>query len=383
MGGLQLWIFPTGSKLWRLAYRFGGKQKLLALGRYPEVTLQEARAEREKAKALLGDGHDPSQANREARRERETLGDTFEIVAQEYVAKARREGRAAVTLEKNEWLLRLANPVLGPMAVSAIRPVDVLGVLRRVEGKGLYETADRLRALIGAVCRYAIATARAQTDPTLPLRGALTSHAVKPMAAIADAKAFGALLRAIDGFAGQRTTRDGLKLMALLFPRPGELRGAEWAEFDLDAGVWTIPAPRTKMRREHRVPLAPQAIAILRDLTSVTGSGAFVLPCVRTVRRPMSENTLNAALRRLGYAQDEMTSHGFRATASTLLNESGRWSADAIERELGHVEGNEVRRAYARGEHWDERVKMMAWWADHLDQLKIVGQILPLDRKSA
>lgn len=211
--------------------------------------------------------------------------------------------------------------------------------------KGHYETADKLRAIIGAVCRYAIATGRAEADPTVPLRGALTAHAVKPMAAITDPKAFGALLRAIDGFVGQETTRAGLQLMALLFPRPGELRGAVWDEFDLDKGVWTIPAARTKMRREHRVPLAPKAIAIFRSLSSFGSSWPLVLPSVRAPSRAMSENTLNAALRRLGYSQDEATSHGFRASASTLLNESVRWSADAIERQLGHVESNEVRRA--------------------------------------
>lgn len=383
MGGLQLWIFPNGSKLWRLAYRFHGKQKLLALGQYPDVSLVAAREGRESAKRLLKDGQDPSEAKKEARRVVEAQGDTFEKIADEYIAKAHREGRATVTLEKMEWLLKLAKPVLGPMLVPAIRPVDALGVLRTVEGKGHYETADKLRAIIGAVCRYAIATGRAQVDPTVALRGALTSHAVKPMAAITDPKAFGALLRGIDGFVGQETTRAGLQLMALLFPRPGELRGAVWSEFDLDKAVWTIPAARTKMRREHRVPLAPQAIAILRASPTFGTHWQLVLPSVRTPRRTMSENTLNAALRRLGYSQEEATSHGFRASASTLLNESGRWSADAIERQLGHVESNEVRRAYARGEHWDERVRMMAWWADYLDQLKAVGIVVPLERWKA
>jgi integrase len=206
---------------------------------------------------------------------------------------------------------------------------------------------------------------------------------VKPRAAITDAKAFGALLRAVDGFTGQLTTRAALKLMALLFPRPGELRAAEWAEFNLEEAVWTIPATRTKTRREHRKPLAPQAIAILRQLFPITGSGVFALPGVRTVLQPMSEATLNAALRRLGYSSDEATAHGFRATASTLLNESGLWSADAIERELAHVEGNDVRRAYARGTHWDERVKMMAWWADYLDQLKSAGNVVSIQRQRA
>ncbi len=383
MRGLQLWLFPNGSKLWRLAYRFRGKQKLIALGRYPDVALQQARAESEKARAVLKEGRDPSQVRQLAKLINATTGDTFEIVAKEYVAKLRREGRSIATLTKIEWLLDFAHPLLGPLSVREIRPVEVLAVLRKVEARGRYDTARRLRSTIGAVCRYAVATARAEVDPTAPLQGALTTPTVKPRAAVTDPKAFGGLLRAIDGFTGQPTTRAALKLMALLFPRPGELRAAEWAEFDLAGAIWTIPAARTKTRREHRIPLAPQPIAILQQLHKITGTGTFVLPGVRTVRQPMSETTLNAALRRLGYSQDEATAHGFRASASTLLNEAGIWSADAIERQLAHVEGNDVRRAYARGEHWDERVKMMAWWANYLDQLRSVGQIVHIDRKLA
>jgi integrase len=383
MGGLQLWVFPTGSKLWRLAYRFHGKQKLLAIGKYPDKSLLDARAERERARALLKEGRDPSQVKQLARLVDRTTGDTFDIVANEYVEKLRREGRSEATLVKVVWLLDFARPLLGSIRVRDIRPVEVLAVLKKVEARGRYDTARRLRSTIGAVCRYAAATARADTDPTAPLQGALTTPIVTPRAAITDAKAFGALLRAIDGFMGQPTTRAALQLMALLFPRPGELRMAEWTEFDLAEALWTMPAARTKMRREHHIPLAPQAIAILKSLQPVTGDGTLVLPGVRSVRQPMSEGTLNAALRRLGYAQNEATAHGFRATASTLLNESGIWSADAIERQLAHVEGNNVRRAYARGEHWDERVRLMAWWADRLDQLKSVGTVLSMERKSA
>ena len=383
MGGLQLWVFPNGSKLWRFAYRFGGKQKLLALGRYPDITLLAARAEREKARALLKEGRDPSHVRQLALIVNAAGGDTFEIVAKEYLTKLRRENRSEATLAKLEWLLDFARPVLGPLTVREIRPIEVLAVLRTVEARGRYDTARRLRSTIGAVCRYAVATARAEADPTAALQGALTTPTVTPRAAITNPKAFGALLRAIDGFTGQPTTRAALKLMALLFPRPGELRGAEWSEFDFEEAVWTIPAARTKMRREHRIPLAPQAIAVLQQLHTTTGSGTLAIPGVRSVRQPMSEATLNAALRRLGYSKDEATAHGFRATASTLLNESGYWTADAIERQLAHVEANAVRGAYARGEHWDERVKMMSWWADYLDQLKSVGAVVPIERKSA
>lgn len=383
MGGLQLWIFPNGSKLWRFAYRFGGKQKLLALGRYPDTSLLAARVEREKARALLKEGRDPSHVRQLALIVNAVGGDTFEIVAKEYLTKLRRENRSEATLAKLEWLLDFARPVLGPLTVREIKPIEILAVLRTVEARGRYETARRLRSTIGAVCRYAVATARAEADPTAALQGALTTPTVTPRAAITNPKAFGALLRAIDGFTGQPTTRAALKLMALLFPRPGELRGAEWSEFDFEEAVWTIPAARTKMRREHRVPLAPQAIAVLQGIHKTTGGGILAIPGVRSVRQPMSEATLNAALRRLGYSKDEATAHGFRATASTLLNESGGWTADAIERQLAHVEANAVRGAYARGEHWDERVKMMAWWADYLDQLKIVGAVVPIGRKSA
>jgi integrase len=375
MGGLQLWIFPAGSKLWRLAYRFQGKQKLLALGGYPDVSLQDARTKRDEAKTLVRAGIDPSQARKDEKRERETANATFDLVADEYLQKLRREGRADATMTKLEWMLKFARPALGAMNVSAIRPANVLAVLRKVEGRGLYDTADTLRSVIGAVCRYAVATARAEHDPTAPLRGALATPKATPRAAITEPKAFGALLRAIDGFSGQETTRNGLKLMALLFPRPGELRAAEWAEFDIENAVWIVPAKRMKMRREHRVPLSRQVLAVLQAQQVVSGGGAFVFPSVRTPRRPMSENTLNAALRRLGYAQDEATAHGFRASASTLLNESGQWGEDAIERQLAHIESNQVRRAYARGENWEERVRMMGWWADHLDQLRMAEPV--------
>jgi integrase len=382
-GGLQFWVYPNGTRAWRFAYRFAGKQKLLALGKYPATTLLQARMGRDNAKLLLDEGSDPSHVKKLARLESEFPGDSFEIVAKEYLAKLRREGRADATLTKVEWLLDFALPVLGPLSVSAIRPIEVLAVLRTVEKRGRYDTARRLRSTIGAVCRYAVATARAQVDPTAPLLGALTAPTVTPRAAVTDPKAFGGLLRAIDGYNGQKTTQAALKLMALLFPRPGELRASQWPEFDLEAAVWTIPAERTKMRRAHRVPLAPQAITILKNLHTITGAGALVVPGVRSVRQPMSENTLNAALRYLGYSQEEATAHGFRASASTMLNESGLWSADAIERQLAHVENSDVRRAYARGQNWDERVKMMAWWADYLDQLRTVGQVVLIGRKSA
>ena len=370
-GGLHLFITPSGSRLWRLKYRIDGKEKLLSLGPYPTIPLAAAREKREEAKRLLADGVDPSAAKRETRRvEEAAVGASFRAVAEELLAKMEREGRALRTLEKVRWLLGLTYDDLGARPIDAIRAADILPVLRLVEARGRHETARRLRSTIGVVFRYAMATARAESDPTSALRGALTSPTVTHRAAITEPAALGALLRALDTFDGQPTTRAALLLLPLLFPRPGELRAAEWSEFDLDGAVWTIPAARMKMRRPHRLPLPRQAVEILRGLYPLTGRGRLVFPSVRTVLRPISENTLNAAFRRMGYGKDDVTAHGFRATASTLLNESGQWNADAIERQLAHVDADTVRRAYARGEHWEERVRMMQWWADKLEGWK-------------
>jgi integrase len=369
-GGLQLWVQPTGGRLWRLAYRFGGKQKLLALGVYPITSLADARQGRDAAKRQLAAGVDPSQAKKQAKAIQGASGDTFRVIAEEYVSKLKKEGRANTTISKIEWLLSFAYPTLGNQSVKEIGAPAILRVLREVEARGRYESARRLRSTIGSVFRYATATARAEGDPTFALKGALIKPIVTPRAAVTDPEALGALLRAIESFDGQPSTHAALKLMALLFPRPGELRAAEWVEFDFDHAVWTIPADRTKTRKTHKVPLSTQAADILEDLQAVTGRGRLVFPSVRTTSRPISENTLNAALRRLGYGKEEATAHGFRATASSLLNESGHWHPDAIERQLAHVERNDVRRAYARGTHWEQRVRMMQWWADYLDELK-------------
>lgn len=371
-GGLQLWIQPTGARLWRFAYRFGEKQKLLALGVYPPTSLADARQGRDDAKRLLADGIDPSQAKKQAKANREALGDTFRMIAEDYVSKLKQEGRADRTITKIEWLLSFAYPMIGGQPIKEISAPDILRALRQVEVRGRHESARRLRSTIGSVFRYAIATARAETDPTFALKGALIKPTVTPRAAVTDPKALGALLRAIDSFEGQPGTQAALKLMTLLFPRPGELRMAEWKEFDFDKKIWTIPAAHTKMRRVHRVPLPAQSIIILKELRHITGRSTILFPGIRDEKRPISDNTLNAALRRLGYTKEEATAHGFRATASTLMNESGKWHPDAIERQLAHVENNDVRRAYARGEHWDERVRMMQWWADYLDTLRSV-----------
>jgi integrase len=378
-GGLQLWVEASGAKLWSLAYRFDGKQRRLALGPYPDVSLREARDRREEAKRLLRDGVDPAAKKREDRlAQRAADAVTLKVVGDELLDKKRREGKATRTIEKVRWLLDMAYVDLGDRPIRSISSVEILDVLRGVEGKGNYETAKRLRATLSETFRYAIATARGENDPTLALRGALTTPTVTHRAAITERKAFGGLLRAMDGFEGQASTKAALLLMALLFQRPGELRQAEWSEFDFERAVWTVPAARMKMRREHRVPLPRQALAVLRDMQAISGRGRLAFPGYgisggegrKVEQRPLSENTMNAALRRLGFGQEEMSSHGFRASASTILNESGLWSSDAIEAALAHQDRDAVRRAYARGAYWDERVRMAQWWADECDLMR-------------
>jgi integrase len=376
-GGLHVLIKPTGGKLWRLAYRFAGKQKTLALGVYPAVSLEEARRRREEAKKLLALSIDPSiqrKANKHAGKDC-----SFRPVAEEVVAKLEREGRAPATLDKTRWLLDFAYPTFGDRPVADITARDLLALLREIEGRGRYETAKRLRSTCGSIFRYAIATGRAERDPSMDLRGALTAPQVNHRATIIDPKSIGALLRAIDGFDGQPATRTALRFAPYVFVRPGELRHAEWNEFDLDTALWSIPAEKMKMRRPHRVPLARQSLAILQELQELTGKGRWLFPCVRTSTRPISENTLNAALRRLGYGSDELCIHGFRGMACTRLNEMGRWNPDAIERQLAHQEANAVRRAYTHGaDYWSERVLMMQAWADYLDDLREGGKVVPL-----
>jgi integrase len=380
-GGLQLWVTSDGAKRWRLAYRFGGVQKVLALGVYKKggVSLSEARAAREEAKKLLADGQDPAFVKKLAKATKATASaNTFEAVAAELLAKKKREGKADRTVVKFEWLMTLARPTIGARPIAEITALEVLTALRVVEARGRHETAKKLRGAIGEVFRFAVASGRAENDPTGALKGALTKPTVQHRAAITDPKAFGGLLRAMAGYNGAPETRAALELLALTFVRPGELRSAEWVEFDLDAGVWVIPSEKMKMRREHRVPLASRAVAILIELHGITGGGKFAFPSIRSAARCMSENTINAALRRLGFAQDEMTGHGFRSAASTILNESGLWHADAIERQLAHVDTDATRKAYARAEFWDERIRMMAWWAERCDEMRRGGVVIPL-----
>lgn len=369
--GLYITVTPTGSRLWHMKYRISGREKRLSFGAYPVVSLARARQLRDEARSVLAAGSDPGEIKQERKRaDRERRGITFASQAEAFIDKARREGKAQATMDKTEWLLGVANDAFGARPITDVTPPMILDCLRRVEAKGNYETARRLRSKIGAVFRYAVANGVAETDPTYALRGALIAPTVTPRAAILDPIELGGLMRAIDAFHGQVTTRIGLQLLALLVQRPGELRHATWDEFDTDARIWSFPPERMKMRRPHRVPLPKQALGLLEELRPLTGSGTYLFPSLRSWQRPMSENTLNAALRRIGYSSEEMTAHGFRASFSTLANESGLWNPDAIERALAHVEGNSVRRAYARGEHWEERVRLADWWAGYLDELR-------------
>lgn len=372
-GGLYLLVKPNGSRLWNQAYRFAGKQKKLSHGPYPLVSLAEARKLRDEAKRLLASGMDPSADKKASRAAAATASEnTFGSIADDFYAKISKEGRADATLQKAKWLLEDISAPLRATPITDLTASSILDVLRCVEARGDYETARRARSTIGRVFRYAIATDRAERDVTSDLKGALIAPKVKHRAAITDGRRLGQLIAAIRGWTrGQPTTVVGLQLLAMLALRPGELRAASWHEVDLEKAVWTIPADRTKMRRPHRTPLPTQAIVALKALKAIThrSPDSLMFPATVSVRRPISENTLNVALRRLKFGADEMTSHGFRAAFASLANESRRWHPDAIERQLAHIERNSIRRAYTRGEHWDERVKMMQWWADELDHL--------------
>lgn len=374
MHGLYLLVQPNGSRYWRMDYRHLDKRGTLALGVYPAVSLKEAREKRANARKLLDKGINPSSYKKLTRGVAGvSANDSFKNVADEWLQKIESEGRADKTLEKLRWLLDFAEPLIGSRPIGQITAPEILTVLRTVELRGRYETARRLRSTCGSVIRYAIATGRAERDVTGDLKGALITPKVKHHAAITEAGKVGPLLRAIDGYEGQPTVAVALRMAPHVFVRPGELRSAEWAEFDMVAKVWTIPGEKMKMGRPHRVPLSRQMLLLLQELRPFSGNTKLLFPSSRSAERPISDNTINAALRRLGYDKDEMTGHGFRAMASTLLNETRKWHPDAIERQLAHVENNDVRRAYHRGEHWGERVRMMQFWSDYLDKLRNAG----------
>lgn len=372
-GGLYLLVNPNGSRWWRLKYRYGGKERGISLGVYPDVSLKLARTNRDQARRLIAQGTDPS-ADRKA--SKLARCETFRTIAEEWLA-LQAKSLAPVTFNKARWMLsEFVYPRLGSRPVNEITPPDLLAALRVIESCGKRETAHRTKQRVGQIFRYAIATGRAERDISADLRGALAPVVTKNHAAITEPTAIGQLLRAIDSYTGQPMTHAALKLAPLVFVRPGELRQAEWSEINLDAAEWRIPAHRMKMRELHIVPLSKQAIEILRGLRPLTASGRYVFPSLRTSDRPMSENTINAALRRLGYSNDEMTGHGFRAMASTCLSEQG-WHPDVIELQLAHAERNKVRAAYNRATRLADRRKMMQSWANYLDALRAGAEVIP------
>ena len=379
--GLYLQVNPSGSKLWRVKYRINGVERKLALGSYPEISLAEAREARDAARKQIAHSIDPNFTKREARIEAAVRArNSFAHVADDLIQKKTREGLAAPTLKKMRWFVKLLGPEFGRRPIADITPHEILHELRKHERRGRLETANLLRSFVSRVFRYAVATARADRDPAHLLIGALTIPKVKHFPAITEPVAFGGLLRAIDDYQGDPAVMAALKLTPHLFQRPGEMRQMEWSEIDFDKAVWTIPEGKMKMRQPHAVPLSRQALAILADMRILSGSGQYVFPSVRTRSRPISDNTLNASLRRMGFPKDQMTAHGFRTSASSLLNESGYWNPDAIERALAHAVGGTIRRIYNQSAYWAERVEMAQWWSDYLDDLREGGNRCPSPR---
>ena len=377
--GLYLLVTPAGSKLWKLKFRVHGKEKKLSLGSYPEIGLKQARAKRDAARAELMAGVDPARKKQE-RKIQEKLGvaHSFGAIGQEYLDKMAQEGKAPATMQKAKWLYGQLTPTLGKRPIADITPAELLAVLKRVEGQGKRETARRLRSFAGRVFRYAIATDRTDTDPTYSLRGALLVPQVKHLAAITDRKQLGELLRAIDGYNGQPATQTALRLTPHVFQRPGEIRKMEWSELNLAEAIWTIPASKMKKREPHVVPLSCQSVTLLEEARELHTRSTYVFPALGKPLKPMSENAVVGALRRLGYGGNEMSAHGFRTTASSLLNESGKWNPDAIERALSHSDRDQIRGIYNRSAYWDERVEMAQWWSDFLDQLNHGAEIVDI-----
>lgn len=369
-GGLYLLLTPKGAKLWRLKFRHVGKEMKLAFGAYPEVSLKAARAKRDAARELLAQGKNPAQEKRrEDARAQLSAAATFNAIATEYIAKRKREGLAPATLATYRHFQSLLAPTIGAQPIAQVEPFELLAALQKIERRGKLETASRSREFASRVFRYAVATTRASRDIAADLRGALQAPTVKAFAAILEPERVGELLRAIDGYHGQPSTMLAMKLAPLVFQRPGEITGMMWDELDLDRAVWRLPEGRKKERREHQVPLSRQAVAILREAQAISPGGHFVFAGARTVGRPITTATLNAGLRRLGYSGEDHVTHGWRKTASTLLNQSNRWNPDAIERAIAHKDTS-VRGIYNIGAYWDERVRMAQWWADYLDLLR-------------
>ena len=366
--GMYLHVKAAG-KYWRMSYRLGGKQKTLAIGVYPEITLAQARARRTEARSLVAQGVDPVRAKHEKRRAQAAEAvHTFKAVAEEWMSK---QGGVAKTQQKRRgWLKNDAYPLIGDIPITKLAPRDVLAVGRRMESRGVHDSAHRVVQLIGQICRYAIASTLVEMDATSGLKGALTAPEATHYPAITEPRAVGDLMRAIRAYDGFYSVVGALKLAPLVFVRPGELRGALWEEMDLAAAEWRIPAARMKMDFDHIVPLAGQSLTILRWLEPLSGHSKFVFPGLRSAKTCISDGAVNAALRALGYPQDVVTGHGFRATARTILDEVLGERVDLIEHQLAHAVKDANGRAYNRTSHLPERRRMMQRWADYLDQLE-------------
>ena len=381
-GGLFLLVTPRGGKLWRLKYRHEGKEKLLSLGAYPEISLADARMRRDEARKQIAHGIDPG-AVRKAQKEAETEEtETFEVIAREWHTKFAPSWSVSHSDTTISRLERDIFPWLGKRPISEIKAPELLAALRRVESRGALESARRIKIIAGQVFRYAVATGRAERDPSGDLKGALATPQEKHHAAINDPKEVAPLLRDMDGYKGHYVVKCALRLAPLFFVRPGELRHAEWGEIDLDEAVWNLPAHKMKTKQAHIVPLCRQAVEILTELKDLTGGSRYVFPSVRSYARPMSENTINAALRYMGYDKDMMTGHGFRAMARTILDEVLQVRPDFIEHQLAHAVRDPNGRAYNRTAHLVERRKMMQLWADYLDGLKDGAKVIPIQRKA-
>lgn len=383
-GGLFLLVTPQGGKLWRLKYRFDGKEKLLAAGTYPEVSLANARDRREQARKLLANGVDPGQHKKAQKAARvEASANNFEVIAREWFDKFSSDWALTHSSKIKARFENDVFPWIGSRPVAEITAPELLTVLRRVEARGALDTAHRAKMDCGRVFRYAIATGRADRDPAADLKGALPTAKQGHFSAITDPKAVAPLLRAIEEFTGSFVVKCALRLAPILFVRPGELRHAEWTEFDLEAAEWNIPGPKMKMKVPHLVPLSKQALEILKELHPLTGSGRYVFPNLRSPLRPMSEVAILAALRRLGFDKSEMSVHGFRAMARTILDEVLGFRPDYIEHQLAHAVKDPNGRAYNRTAHLVDRKKMMQHWADYLDGLRSGAKVIPFKREAA
>lgn len=377
-GGMYLLIKSAG-KYWRMGYRFAGKQKTLALGVYPAVSLAKARQRREAARELLAEGIDPSAAKSQEKQARAAAAvNTFEAVAREWLMKTATERMATTQSKITTWLEKDVIPYIGKMPIADVGPRDVLAALRKMEARGALDSVQRVKQICGQVFRYAVATGSAERDVTQDLKGALAKATPGNFAAITEPIKAGELMRSIFDYSGHHCTVAALKLSPLLFVRPGELRTAEWTEIDLDAAEWRIPGIKMKMKADHIVPLCTQAVAILIDLQAITGHGKFVFPSIRTGERPMSENTINAALRGMGYAADVHSAHGFRAMARTIMDEVLGERVDLIEHQLAHAVKDPNGRAYNRTAHLPARRQMMQRWGDYLDKLRNGADVIPL-----